>query len=161
MFPQGLLKGLGITGRRSIGKGVCEMYPYRPKTLAAKSRTFLSMKTDPSGVAACKACMTCQQTCPDHVISIERDPEDRKKALTFTVDSGRCTFCGMCEEACPFDALVWTQDFERATYERGTLTYRLIFDGLATEHCVTVQPAEAPAEIAPVASTGEGAEDAG
>jgi formate hydrogenlyase subunit 6/NADH:ubiquinone oxidoreductase subunit I len=82
--------------------------------------------------------MTCQQTCPDHVIRIERDPEDRKKPVSFTVDSGRCTFCGMCEEACPFDVLVFTGDFERATYDKGTLTYGLIAQGRATEVCVVV-----------------------
>lgn len=161
MFPQGLIKGLMITGKRQIGKGVCEMYPYREKKLPPKSRTFLSMKADPNGAPACRACMTCQQTCPDHVISIERDPEDRKRALSFTVDSGRCTFCGMCEEACPFDALHWTGNFERATYDKDSLTYQLIFDGLATEYCVTVEPAGEPAEETPAPGPGEGAEDAG
>lgn len=148
MFPQGLIKGLGVTGKKLVGKGVCEVYPYRPKHLPPKSRAFLSMRATPDGMPKCKACMTCQQTCPDHVIRIERDPEDRKRAVLFTVDSGRCTFCGMCEEACPFDALTFTGDFERATYDKDTLTYRLIDGGLATEVCVTVAADEVPADAA-------------
>lgn len=150
MFPQGLLKGLGVTGKRMIGKGVCEMYPYRTKTLPPKSRTFLSMRATPDGKPLCTACLTCQQGCPDHVIRIERDPEDRKRAVSFTVDSGRCTFCGLCEENCPQGALTFTQDFERATYDRGTLTYRLIDDGKATETCVTVTPEPEPPVVAPL-----------
>jgi len=33
-------------------------------------------------------------------------------------DTSRCMFCGMCEDACPVDALELTQDFEMATYTR-------------------------------------------
>jgi NADH-quinone oxidoreductase subunit I len=144
VFPQGLIKGLRITGKRAIGKGVCEMYPYRPKVLPPKSRTFLSMNATPDGAPLCRACLACQNTCPDHVISIERDPEDRKRVVSFTVDSGRCTFCGMCEEGCTFGALTFTGDFERATYDKDTLTYALIADGDATTVCVTVEPGETP-----------------
>jgi NADH-quinone oxidoreductase subunit I len=45
--------------------------------------------------------------------------EDRKKRLTtFTYDLSRCMFCGLCEDACPVDALELTQDFEVAHYSR-------------------------------------------
>ena len=45
--------------------------------------------------------------------------EDRKKRLTtFTYDLSRCMFCGLCEDACPVDALELTQDFEIANYSR-------------------------------------------
>jgi NADH-quinone oxidoreductase subunit I len=156
VFPEGLIKGLGVTGKRMIGKGVCEFYPQRPKTLPPKSRTFLTMRATPDGAPKCTACLTCQQGCPDHVIRIERDPEDRKRALGFTVDSGRCTFCGLCEENCPAGALVWTQDFERAAYDKGSLTYSLIADGHATDTCVIVE-AEEPE---PVAAAKGGGDDA-
>ena len=33
---------------------------------------------------------------------------------TFTYDLSRCMFCGLCEDACPVDALELTQDFEIA-----------------------------------------------
>lgn len=146
MFGQGLLKGLRVTGRRMVGKPQCDMYPYRKRTLPPKSRVFLSMHASADGTPACRACLSCMTTCPDHVISIERDPEDRKRALSFTVDSGRCTFCGLCEEGCTFGALTFTQDFERATFERGTLTYALIDDGAATAARVVDAPSDAPKE---------------
>ncbi len=35
-------------------------------------------------------------------------------------------------ENCPFGALYFTQDFERATYDRGELVYHLVENGRAT-----------------------------
>jgi NADH-quinone oxidoreductase subunit I len=159
VFGKGLLKGMAITGRRMVGPTKCDMYPYQKRELPKKSRIFLTMKATPDGKPLCQACMTCVNTCPDHVIALERDPEDRKCAVSFVVDSGRCTFCGMCEEACPFDALTFTQDFERATYDRGVLTYALIDEGTATAACVTVEPESEPE--APAEAPAEGGEDAG
>lgn len=145
MFGSGLLKGLRITGKRMVGPTKCDMYPYHRRTLPTKSRIFLAMRATPDGKPLCRACLTCQQNCPDHVIRIERDPDDRERAVSFTVDSGRCTFCGLCEENCPYDVLVFTQDFERATFDRDTLVYKLIDDGTATGACVTVEPTDEPA----------------
>lgn len=43
----------------------------------------------------------------------------KRKDLTIsTYDLSRCMFCGLCEDACPVDALELTQDFELATYTR-------------------------------------------
>jgi NADH-quinone oxidoreductase subunit I len=134
VFGSGLIKGLGITGKRLVAKPQCENYPFERELhpLPKASRIFLAMTVDESGAALCKACMTCVKGCPDNVIRIEKDPDDVKKALTFTVNCGRCTFCGLCVENCPFDALHWTQDFERATNVKADLIYKLIDDGAAT-----------------------------
>jgi NADH-quinone oxidoreductase subunit I len=70
--------------------------------------------------------------CPDHVIRIDKDLDDPKTPLNFTVNSGRCTFCGICVELCPYSALHFTDDFERATFDRDTLIYKLVDCGRAT-----------------------------
>ena len=35
----------------------------------------------------------------------------------------RCMFCGLCEEACPEEAIVMSREVELATYERGPMLY--------------------------------------
>ena len=132
MFGQGLLKGLGITFQRLRRPTETQLYPYQQPVLPETSRMFLAMYHDEAGVPACKACMTCQTGCPDHVIRIEKDTENPKVPLSFTVNSGRCTFCGICVELCPFSALHFTGDFERATFDKCDLIYTLVDGGCAT-----------------------------
>ena len=58
------------------------------------------------------------------VVGSERNPVTRRKELTeFTYDLSRCMFCGLCEDACPTDALELTQDFEMAQYSREGLIW--------------------------------------
>jgi len=69
----------------------------------------------------CIACDLCALACPENliVVSSQRNEQTRRKELTnFTYDLSRCMFCGLCEDACPVDALELTQDFELASYTR-------------------------------------------
>ena len=81
--------------------------------------------------AACTSCLICVRECPVWCISLawhdvpepDSDPRrPRTKAVLdeFTIDFGVCMFCGICVEACPFDALAWNQELVTGV-ERGEL----------------------------------------
>ena len=47
--------------------------------------------------------------------------ENQYKVEKFEVDTGYCIFCGLCVEACPYEALFMGYAYERARYRRGEL----------------------------------------
>ena len=72
----------------------------------------------------CTVCMICARECPDWCIYIEghqevepatepgRRPVQRNVLDRFAIDFGLCMYCGICVEACPFDALFWAPEHD-------------------------------------------------
>jgi NADH-quinone oxidoreductase subunit I len=76
----------------------------------------------------CTGCASCAKYCPLGIIRIVTDPsgtfvqEGEKYAIeVFDIDIGRCMFCGLCVEACPYDALHMGSGFEEGSYRRDAL----------------------------------------
>jgi len=128
MFGSGIAKGMRMTFRRLVGGTVTEFWPYERRQLSSRARCMLAMGVAEDGSADCRACGTCEKTCPDHAIAIEKDPEDPKRILRMTVDHGRCTFCGLCVEGCP-SGLHFEQTFDYASHDRSSLVITLIENG--------------------------------
>src|SRR5439155_14569970 len=57
-------------------------------------------------------CFLCATACPAHCIDIVAAespwPDREKYPQSFAIDELRCIYCGMCEEACPVDAIELT-----------------------------------------------------
>jgi NADH-quinone oxidoreductase subunit I len=76
----------------------------------------------------CTGCASCAKYCPLGIIRIVTEPsgnavpEGEKYGIeVFDIDIGRCMFCGLCVEACPYDALHLGSGFEEGTYKREEL----------------------------------------
>ncbi len=74
----------------------------------------------------CTVCMLCARECPDWCIVIESHteelppqgprgrPRSRNVLDRFDIDFSLCMYCGICIEACPFDALFWAPELAPA-----------------------------------------------
>jgi len=118
-----LFQGLKVTFRNQAPKElITEQYPLERPEVAERYRGAPRLNVNPeTGETLCIACDLCALACPERLIVVgsERNPVTRRKELTtFTYDTSRCMFCGLCEDACPADALELTQDFELASYTR-------------------------------------------
>ncbi len=72
----------------------------------------------------CTGCATCAKSCPIGAIEIVTSPnlvENKYAVEKYQVDTGYCIQCGLCVEACPYEALYLSCAYEKAKYRRGDL----------------------------------------
>ncbi|WP_037267403.1 NADH-quinone oxidoreductase subunit I, partial [Kibdelosporangium aridum] len=147
---KGLLKGLVVTLRTMTRRSVTRQYPEVKPELPPRSRGVIGLMAE-----NCTSCMLCARECPDWCIYIESHKEtlpaqveggrerSRNVLDRFAIDFSLCMYCGICIEACPFDALFWSPEFEYAEHQIGALTHEMDLLGKWME---TVPP---PPEIEP------------
>ncbi len=111
-----------------------EQYPENRKTtlhVAKRHRGRLVMKHDENGALKCTACTLCEKTCPNGSITIKsqmvetEDGKKKRQLVDYRYDLGECMFCQLCVNACNFDAIEFTNDFENATFGRDALVLHL------------------------------------
>jgi NADH-quinone oxidoreductase subunit I len=116
MNGQGLLKGLGITIKHFFQKEITEQYPDVMPKLHERYRGCLQLEFE-----KCIACGICVNNCPNNVLSLETEKDEKtkkKKLMKYTIDFQYCMFCNMCVEGCPKSCLYFNQDFELSKYSR-------------------------------------------
>lgn len=130
MWGLGLLNGLRISMRNMLRGPITVRYPHERAVLPERSRWAVRPKYFDDGTPKCTACMTCVKVCPDHILGLDVTvAEDKSKHIDrFTYEIGACMMCGLCVEACPFDAIKMSHDYELAVTDPSMLTENLLED---------------------------------
>ena len=124
MYGMGILKGMMVTLKNFTRKANTVQYPEERVAQHPRFRgeEFVWYEE------RCTGCASCAKYCPLGIIRIVTEPSetaseegDHYRIEVFDIDIGRCMFCGLCVEACPYDALFMGSGFERGKYERAGL----------------------------------------
>lgn len=145
MWGSGLIKGMRITMRNMFRGPITLKYPYEKYELPERARWSVAPTFDEGGNHKCTACMSCVRVCPDHILDLQMTvAEDKTKHIEFfRYEVGACMMCGLCVEACPFDAIHMSHDYELAVTDPGDLTYDLLSDTDAAKPKREPRPAPA------------------
>ncbi|KPK94518.1 MAG: NADH-quinone oxidoreductase subunit I [Deltaproteobacteria bacterium SM23_61] len=120
-----LLKGLQLTFRTFFTRPITIQYPEEKMVMHPRFRGLHQLARDPEGKILCVACELCAAVCPANCIRVEpgEGPTHRRFPKVYEIDLGRCIFCGFCQEACPYGAILLQGNFEIANYTRKDLIY--------------------------------------
>ena len=107
-----------------------QQYPENRETLKMfdRFRGEVIMPHDEKNEHRCTGCSACEIACPNGTIQIiwdrKENEEGKKKKLLdqFVYHLQMCTMCGLCIPACPTDAIIMSQDYEHAVFDRSELT---------------------------------------
>jgi NADH-quinone oxidoreductase subunit I len=130
MWGKGILNGMRITMRNMLRGPITVKYPYEKIELPERARWAVTPTYNEDGMPKCTACMACIRACPDHILDLEvTTREDKSKHIEhYSYELGACMMCGLCVEACPFDAIEMGHDYELALTSPDELTIDLLAD---------------------------------
>ena len=131
LFLLDLVKGLFLTQSYLTKTKFTVQYPKVKSQVKPRFRGALRLLIDPEhGEELCIGCQLCEKACPDYCIVVlmekRKDPGHlnfKTRHKTFEIDLSRCMWCDLCVEVCPTGAIVSTEDYELATYDREDYKY--------------------------------------
>lgn len=124
LFFADMFGGLLLTLKYMFSKTVTMQYPDKEKWVPySRFRGHHFLRKDEQGKTKCVACELCAVVCPSRCIEVvpQEDKDGRRYPAVFDIDLGRCLYCGLCEDACPVDAIAMGSEFEFATHSAGDL----------------------------------------
>lgn len=119
-YGLGMAKGFLVTLKNFFRPPVTVQYPEEraPQHPRFRGENFVWYEE------RCTGCAACARYCPLGIIKIVTEPSgqmvqegEKYRLVEFTIELRRCMFCGLCVEACPYDALHMGSGFEFARYE--------------------------------------------
>lgn len=101
-YGTGIARGMGLTLRQLFRPVDTVEYPEVSRPVPVNARTNLLWFEE-----RCTGCSTCAQACPDGCILVatSQDAEGRRAIDRYEIDFRICMYCGLCTEACPYEAI--------------------------------------------------------
>ena len=117
----GILKGMGISGKRFFKKKVTQLYPEVMPSLPKRSHGSFAFDFD-----KCISCNMCADACPNGVIRVDfsKDEKGKRTLDQYNMNLGYCLFCGLCVKACPKAAITFKTEFDTVCYVKEDAIYR-------------------------------------
>jgi formate hydrogenlyase subunit 6/NADH:ubiquinone oxidoreductase subunit I len=126
IYGMGVVKGMILTLKHVFRPAITVNYPEQEREVPARARTNLLWFEE-----RCTGCSTCAQACPDGCILVETSPrsDGTLEIDRYEIDFRICMYCGLCTEACPYQAIQAGGRYNDAVYlfenmyrDRDTLT---------------------------------------
>lgn len=119
LYLPSILKGLVVTFRHMFRRKDTIQFPEQQRVFGPRYRGVPVLVKDQDGREKCVACYMCQWICPPLAITIEAAeyPPDHplhqieKYPERFEINMLRCIYCGLCEEACPEEAIFMSKTY--------------------------------------------------
>ncbi len=116
----GIAKGMALTLKHLFRAPITVQYPEEKLVVSRRIRgNELVWFID-----KCTGCATCAKSCPQgniEIVTHNSEEDNRYIVDKFEIDTGRCMFCGLCVESCPYEALAMGLSYERSQYSRRKL----------------------------------------
>lgn len=114
MYGTGIARGLKVTLKYLFKKPFTTQYPEEVRPIPVNARTNLLWFEE-----RCTGCSTCAQACPDGCILVQTSPrEDGALNIDrYEIDFRLCMYCGLCVEACPYEAIQAGGPLDDAAYD--------------------------------------------
>jgi NADH-quinone oxidoreductase subunit I len=127
-FPTGMFLSLFVAFKNLFRPAITVRYPHVRSHIPERARWAVEIAYAKDGTHRCTACRICEKECPNFLIDLDIETaEDRSKLIKrWYYRRGGCMMCGLCVEACPFDAIKMGHDYELAHASPDLLEYELL-----------------------------------
>lgn len=119
-YGRGIAKGMSVTLKHLFRHPTVSQYPEQRLNTSRRIRGNELVWSKEK----CTGCATCAKACHEGAIEIVTSPNpvaNKYEVIKYEVDTGYCIMCGICVEACPFEALYMGTTYEAAKYRRSEL----------------------------------------